>query len=163
MTDFIDIIDYEGLYKINSNGEIINSKGQIRKPFQIYSKYLCIDLYKNNNRKKYLIHRLVAKHFLNNFSDELEVDHIDNNRQNNNINNLRMVNRSQQSLNVKKQKNCSSKYIGVSKIKNTDKWDAKFRGKRIGIYENENDAGIAVNNEIIRLNLIEYRKLNIIQ
>lgn len=50
-----------------------------------------ITLIKKDDEKNYLVHRLIAKTFLNNYSDDLCVNHIDGNKLNNSINNLEMV------------------------------------------------------------------------
>lgn len=44
---------------------------------------------------------------------QMEVDHVDMNRQNNRWNNLRLANNSQQTANTRKRKGTSSKYKGV--------------------------------------------------
>ena len=56
------------------------------KPYKINSGYLSIKLQNKGTRKSYLIHRLVAEYYLNGNG---VVDHIDGNRLNNNVNNLR--------------------------------------------------------------------------
>ena len=50
--------------------------------------YLYVSLYKNNIRKNYRVHRLVAEAFLPNQNHFLEVNHIDENKANNNVENL---------------------------------------------------------------------------
>lgn len=45
-------------------------------------------LYENGKRCYVYAHRLVAKHFLNEVEGKLQVNHIDENKQNNNFNNL---------------------------------------------------------------------------
>lgn len=65
-----------------------------------YRKFSGLD--KNNNR--YFVHRLVAKYFLNNgvdIDDKLFVDHIDTNRENNLLDNLRIVTPSENMKNIK--------------------------------------------------------------
>ena len=47
-----------------------------------------VDLYKNN-REKVPIHRLVGRSLLFHLTTKLTVDHLDGNRQNNSIENLR--------------------------------------------------------------------------
>ena len=53
-------------------------------------KTICLYINKNKKRKQF-IHRLVAKHFIPNIENKKEVNHIDGNKQNNNINNLEWV------------------------------------------------------------------------
>lgn len=82
------------------------------------------------------------------------VDHINNNRLDNRLSNLRSVNASVNAQNKKKKEGCSSKYIGVCKDK-TKKWVANiyFNHKqiRLGLFENEVDAAQAYNDKAIEL------------
>ena len=92
LTDFVDIIGYEGLYKINKSGDIWSSHyKKIMKP-TFNNNYYCVSLGSKKNRKTYKIHRLIALHFIPN-EDETKnyVDHIDEITTNNNIENLRWV------------------------------------------------------------------------
>ena len=52
-------------------------------------KYIDVGLTKNGEQTNELLHRLVAKTFCKKQSGEIEVDHIDKNRSNNNSSNLR--------------------------------------------------------------------------
>ena len=58
--------------------------------------------YEKNKRRTFLVHRIVAKTFLENYSEDLEVDHIDGNKINNNVNNLTMANRFDNQRNLHK-------------------------------------------------------------
>ena len=49
----------------------------------------------NVNRKRLSVHRLIARAFLPDYSEELEVDHINGNKADNHPDNLRMVSRGQ--------------------------------------------------------------------
>ena len=80
-----EIKSYNGRYTIDDLGNIY-SKGVKMHPFKINSGYLAIKLRNNGVIKSYLIHRLVAEYFLD---GEGVVDHIDGNRLNNNVSNLR--------------------------------------------------------------------------
>jgi len=98
MNDFEYIKEYEGIYKINKNGDILCCKYGEK---QITTRYN-LDGYKKcvlNNKTKY-IHRLLAIQFIpNDDSTKTEVDHIDRNRSNNDLANLRWVNRTEQCRN----------------------------------------------------------------
>ena len=83
-----DIKNYEGLYTINENGEIKNSKGELRKINYAKNGYCIIDLYKHNIRKTYFVHRLVAEAFIPNPNNYKLINHIDGDKTNNNIKNL---------------------------------------------------------------------------
>lgn len=80
-----EIKGYNGRYIIDDLGNIY-SNNKILKPYKINSGYLAVKLQSNGNRKSYLVHRLVAEYFL---SGSGVVDHIDGNRLNNNVTNLR--------------------------------------------------------------------------
>lgn len=79
------------------NGKLVKVKlkGKIRKTSTDNNGYQKICVNRNGVMRAYVAHRLVAKYFLEDFDQELEVDHIDDNRSNNNAINLRMVTRLQ--------------------------------------------------------------------
>ena len=78
------------------------------------------------------IHRLVAMAFIPNPDDKPFIDHIDNNRTNNNAYNLRWCTSSENQQNKCVQSNNSTQTKGVSKTK-YGKWKALIthNGKRI--------------------------------
>lgn len=76
---------FNGRYTIDDTGNIY-SRGKKMKPYLINSGYLAIKLQNKGIRYHYLVHRLVAQYFL---EGEGVVDHIDGNRLNNNVTNLR--------------------------------------------------------------------------
>lgn len=83
------IIGYENLYKINNYGEVLSLRSnKILKPNDNGIGYFIIQLCKNGKRKNYLIHRLVAEHFLDNPNNLPEVNHKDEDKSNNFVNNL---------------------------------------------------------------------------
>lgn len=83
-----DIQGYEGLYKVSSLGRIKNVKGLIRKPRLYKDGYFDIKLSKNGKNKTKRINRLVALAFIPNPNNYPMVNHKDENKLNNRIDNL---------------------------------------------------------------------------
>lgn len=71
-----DIPDYEGLYKMNNLGVVLNVKrGRIVKPKINDGKYYQIKLSKENKRHFFYVHRLLALLFLPNPDNLPQVNH----------------------------------------------------------------------------------------
>lgn len=87
----VAIPGFEGIYEIDTNGNIFNSKG-IMKPHK-KNGYLAINLTKGGVQKHFYVHRLVAKTFIPNPEGLKEVNHIDANKHNNNLSNLEWCDR----------------------------------------------------------------------
>lgn len=137
------IIDYPN-YSISNFGYVKNTRfDKILVNNKLRDGYLRVCLSKNGKQKCFLISRLVGEYFLDNFNPSLDIDHIDRNPQNNNINNLRCVNRSENCRNRNKWSGCSSKYKGVTKLKN-GKWVARVsnngKKKHLGRFDTEEEA-----------------------
>lgn len=100
--EFVDIPEYEGYYQINRKGEVKSLerysecgrllKEKILKNNKDNYGYFYIDLRKVNKRKKYRIHCLLYKVF-NCYYDckYFEIDHINRIREDNRLENLRIV------------------------------------------------------------------------
>lgn len=84
-----DIEGYEGLYKVSNLGNIYSykSKRKLKLSSQL-NEYLTVQLFKNKIGKRLLVHRLVAKTFIQNPDNLPQVNHKDENKQNNNADNL---------------------------------------------------------------------------
>jgi len=155
------IDDYD--YSININGEVRNNKtGKILKGWINRKGYYKVGLSKNDKRKIFTIHRLLYKYFKDDYQEELDIDHIDKNRKNNNLENLRMVNNQQNSCNRTKQKNCSSIYKGVHFDKSRNKWQSyiyiNYKKIQLGCYQTQEEAAKAYNDYIDENNLTYYSK-----
>lgn len=84
-----DIEGFEGLYQVSNLGRVKSSyTNRILKGCKDTDGYLYAGLYKNNIRCCKKIHRLVAQAFIPNAENKPQVNHIDENKTNNNINNL---------------------------------------------------------------------------
>ena len=109
---FFDVIDYEGLYKINQKGYVYCVKKKKLLKSGLHNTYNFVSLCKNGKYKKFLLHRLVAINFIPN--DDINkniVDHIDGNRTNNNISNLRWVTQPENARNCKSKTNYITEFI----------------------------------------------------
>ena len=93
------LFGYEGFYTISRNGVVKNRKGYTMKPQVDYKGYLYIRLYKNKVSKNVKLHRLLAIQYIPNHYNKPQVDHIDRNKQNNNLDNLRWATPSENGLN----------------------------------------------------------------
>ena len=84
-----DIAGYEGLYAVMSCGKVysyINEK--FLKPYTDNDGYLRVNLYKDGKIKQYLIHRLVADAYIPNPENLPQINHKDENKANNCLQNL---------------------------------------------------------------------------
>lgn len=88
-----DIEGYENKYQVSSLGRVKSLKRNlIMKETNHHCGYLKVELYKDGIGKKIFVHRLVAKAFISNPNNLPEVNHIDENKKNNNVNNLEWCN-----------------------------------------------------------------------
>ena len=85
-----NIKGYEGIYKISNLGKIVRIKGPQEHPMKIWNngRYMEVRLSKGGKSTHFTLHRLLAVHFIPNPNNLPFVNHIDENKLNNSINNL---------------------------------------------------------------------------
>lgn len=170
---FKPIKDYEGFYSVSNFGRVqsgarewIAGKGAVRSKGRSFLKpcldgcgYVIINLCKNSIRKTFSIHRLVWDHFGDKKRNGhlLQIDHIDNNKLNNRIDNLQLLSNRQNTSKSKIQYKQSSKYTGVYWQKRDKKWQSciQINGKlkHLGYFDNEFDAYLAYEMELSEVEL----------
>jgi len=152
-----EVRGYEGLYEVSTDGEVktcdkierrfvrgryidYHRKERLLKQGNHNAGYKCVVLYREGCRKTFLVHRLVALTFI--YDDSGHVDHIDGNKHNNRLANLRYCTPRENCHFHRKNKKSSSKYIGVAF--NHNKYEAQilFNGKQvfIGSFDTEDEA-----------------------
>ena len=153
-----DIPYYEGLYQASDlgrvrslNREVSYSKGVKRLKGKILKErdagkgYKSVALYKDKKGVTKRIHQLVAMSFLFHKPNRGKkcVDHINNNAGDNRLINLQII--STRENTSKDKKGYSSKHVGVSKCKTSNKWKVhistvKEGQKYLGLFDSEEQA-----------------------
>lgn len=173
---------FENYYEISTLGRIRNSR-KIMKTYINNSGYECIDFTVNKVRTKHLVHRLMLLTFVDNPNNLPEVNHKDENKANNTLDNLEWCSRShnkqhsiksgtynkiftqKNTLGKKHKPNTASKYHNVGYDKERNKWTAVIisNKQRLGFkrFDTEEEAALHVNWIIDQYNLTD-RPKNII-
>ena len=133
-----DIKGYETLYAVSDCGQVFSYiSGRYLKPGASKSKYLTVAFLKDGKQKTKYVHRLVAETFLEADDKRNEVDHIDGDRTNNNVKNLRWVTSSENKHNMRTAK-------GYGWHKQFNKWLAQIMVNKkmhyLGYYPSEDEA-----------------------
>lgn len=147
---WIDIPNTSGNYQVSNYGKVkskartkSNGKGVVTIserhliPRDNGFGYLSVMLYKDGKAKQHKVHRLVLLAFVG--DNDLQCDHINGNRQDNRLVNLRYCTPRQNKVYSIDKNKTSSRYIGVTKRKN--KWIASCtingNQKYLGVYNCE--------------------------
>lgn len=102
-----DVVGYENLYGVTNDGRVWSYKNKCwLQQFENNSGYMRVALCKDGKDKRELVHRLVAKAFVENTNpDKFDIaDHIDRDKKNNNADNLRWTDNKTNSQNADKVK-----------------------------------------------------------
>ena len=151
-----DVLRYDYEYQISNLGRFKrvtsfhkNNKGEITVGSLDSRGYLRTNLTKEGKNISKKLHRLVAEHFLDNYSEDLTVNHIDFNKSNNKLSNLEMMTVKENVIDYitkKKKLKTYSSVIGVSYHKTIKKWVAKLGRLHLGVYDTENEAIDVIKN-----------------
>lgn len=109
--------------------------------------------------KTQLVHRVIWEMHNGPIPDGMEIDHINHDRLDNRIENLRIVSRQENSVNLSKRIDNTSGIVGVSWSKRMGKWRARISVNKkeisLGFFSDINDAGRARKNAEIYYNFHE--------
>jgi len=145
--ELFDYKDGQLIRKVNSGTAKI---GDIAGCFSRHLGYVLVSA----NGKQYRLHRLIYIYHYGDIPDKLQIDHINGNRIDNRIDNLRLVTNQENGFNRLTAK-------GYRWIEKAKKFQARIvlNGKDInlGLFTNENDAREAYLNAKANLHTIENR------
>lgn len=111
MENWKPVANYEE-YDVSDCGNV-RRKGRLLKPWIINSGYYVVSLCKNSKKSNFTVHSLVANAFLEKTNSE--IDHVDRNKLNNNVSNLRWVRRAENNWNTGwRSTNTGLKHINVT-------------------------------------------------
>lgn len=83
-------------YSVNKNGDVRNDRtNKLLSPLVTNCGYLQVRLWVNNKVFYKLVHRLVANAFIDNPLEKETVNHLDGDKQNNNVTNLEWATKSE--------------------------------------------------------------------
>ena len=100
-----DILEYEGLYQVSSQGRVRSVsrwnvdrlgrkrflRGKVLSPSRMHNGYFALVFKKNGKSALKLVHRLVAEAFIDNPIDKPQVNHINEIKSDNRVENLNWV------------------------------------------------------------------------
>ena len=134
-----EVIGYENLYMVDTEGNVFSVRNdglKVLKPEKNNDGYLRVKLYKYNVCKRFFVHRLVLSTFCpNENSDKLTVNHKDEDKTNNNLENLEWMTAKENVV-----------YSQAHPVVQLDKND-----NLIGVYESISDAARQVNGDTGRI------------
>jgi hypothetical protein len=131
-------------YSVSNFGNVRNDKTE-----RILKATPDKDGYKKNtlNGKTMIVHRLVSQAFISNPENKKCIDHIDCERTNNNVNNLRWVTHQQNNFNRSMANKNIIGHKGIKKKKNANKYEAyimhNYKYYHLGYFDKIEDAIIA--------------------
>jgi hypothetical protein len=91
-------------YQVSNSGKVYSLKNNMELKGQVErSGYRLVKLFINGKAKSWMIHRLVANAFMDNWNNKSQVNHKDGNKQNNYFLNLEWVTASENQLHAIKE------------------------------------------------------------
>ena len=133
------LYDYSDSYQVSNRGNVKSLKGKterLLKPKDNGCGYLFVDLYKNGKKTNFYVHRLVAFMFLpNKREDRHSIDHIDTNKYNNHVLNLRWANHNENMNNELTKEKISKALTGKTL---SEEHKRKLSESKVGKYIGEN-------------------------
>lgn len=139
-------MDWKKLFKY-ANGELISLLTNEVVGFLDRKGYVVLSI----KSKTHKVHRIIYEMHFGEIPKGMQVDHIDGNKSNNLVNNLRLATNQQNNFNKAKYRNNTSGFKGVYYEKKNGKWRAQtnYSGvkKHLGYFDTAEEASIMYNIE----------------
>ena len=142
-------------YLIYSNGMVYGKKHKkFIKPQYNNKGYMTVMLYRGKEKRKNCkIHRLVAQAFMPNDNNTLCVDHIDRNKRNNDISNLRWATYTENNINRRLFKSNKSGHRHINYQKSKHNWIYSKSGQVHKTFNTKQEAIIWKFYQLIKLKI----------
>jgi hypothetical protein len=114
-------------HEVSSQGKVRNLATKAILKQKIHHGYLQINVSAGGKRKTLQVHRLVCSAFYLNTQNKPCVDHFDDNKSNNHVQNLRWATHSENGMNISKQCNNTTGIVGVYWHKRKMMWCASIQ------------------------------------
>ena len=171
MEEWKEIPGYEGLYEVSNKGNVRNvRRNKLLRLSKTNNRYIRVSLCKNGIKTGLTVHRLVAEAFIENPDNLPEVNHKDEDKTNNRVENLEWcdhkynMNYGTRNIRAKETAIKNGYYTGLSKEeyrkKYRDKNKEKIREKQREYMKEYNKNYYEKNREEIREHNREYKKKN---
>lgn len=120
-------IEFAPGYDAHPDGLIRNtSTGMVLRQYTNHYSYRAVALKKNGKRSPHLVHRLLGYTFLGLMEGQM-IDHINRDKGDNRLSNLRIATKSLNHANRPKQKDNKSGFKGVRRSTRCDRWSAEIQ------------------------------------
>ena len=158
----MEIQNTNGKYLIYDDGKVWSNKpNKFMKPSLSNNGYSKTCLYIDTNQTTYSIHRLVAKYYIPNPNNFPEVDHIDRDKTNNNVNNLRWISRSKNQINKPIVGKIPYRHICSHKLRKYVYWKIQIMRNNQIIYQKNYNITKYSLEEVVRIRNEKYFEFGI--
>jgi len=131
---------YKG-YRVFEDGTIIGKRGHKLKYGINTQGYYDVVLYDEGKRIQMFVHTVIWEAFNGSKPINIQIDHKDDNKTNNSLDNLQLL--SNRNNSIKRNKKPKSGYTGVYWLNNKNKWCAKIYHNNKQVYiKSDNDPKI---------------------
>lgn len=121
-----NVVNYDGIYAVSDSGRVFSLQRGIEMKQQELQGYMTVKLHCKGKLVNARVHRLVYEAFKGRIIPNLVIDHIDGNRTNNNLSNLRQITTRENTSRGCRNHKTSDLPVGVRKFKHCGSFGAEI-------------------------------------